>query len=123
MNFHTSRRAREILRQVFSKYKVLPDWETAIASREQYHRIEVPAIILHGDKCNLMDPPPSENLQYIPNQRAAVRVRFRTFKAEYMHLPKFVKFPWDEVNITSAGGGDEKQWSSSRHWLREENQV
>ncbi len=42
---------------------------------------------------------------------------------EYTHLPKFIKFPWDEVNITSVGGGDEKQWSSSRHRLREENHL
>jgi hypothetical protein len=123
INYHTARRAREILRQVFANYKVLPDWELAITSTELYYRIEEPAITIFGSKRNLMDPPPKENLLYITNQRAAVRVRFATLKAERTHLPKFAIFPWEEVNITSAREGYGKQWSSSRHRLREENQV
>ena len=123
MNFHTSCHAHEILKQVFTKYKVMPDWETAINSQEQFFRIDVPAITLHGDKRNLMDPQPTTNLHYIPNQRAAVRVRYTTFKAEYTKLPKIDQFPWEEVNITSATGGDDKQLTLTRHRLRAEKQV
>jgi len=108
---------------VFANYKVQPDWELAINSTELYHKIEEPAITIFSSKRNLMNPPPKENLLFIMNQQAAVRVRFVTLKADRTHLPKFAIFPWEEVNITSAKGGYGKQWSSSRHRLREENQV
>jgi len=70
-----------------------------------------------------MNPPPRENLLFITNQRAAVRVRFTTNKADITRLPKFESFPWDEVNITSAKDGHGKERSSHRHRLRVENQV
>ena len=117
INFHTSCCAREIIKQVFIKYKVTPDWNTPINSPEQHVRIDVPAISLHGDRRNLLDCQPTGKMHYIPTQRATVRVHFTTFQASYSKLPKLDNFLWEDIDILSIPDEDEMQENSSKRRL------
>jgi len=119
LNYHTSRRTREIIKQVFIKYLVAPDWTSAINSKILHHRIDVPAISLHGDSRNLMESQQSIKVNHTATQRATVRVRYTTFQASYSELPEYQKFLWEECEFLPTVDEDEMEEKK----LREENQV
>jgi hypothetical protein len=55
LNFHTSRRTREILKQVYTTYLVAPDWELATTTTVPFHKVEKPAISQDGDPWTIIE--------------------------------------------------------------------
>ena len=119
INFHTARRAHDIIRQVFSINLLKPDWETAINSCDTFKRINIPSI----NKRPIMEPEPNQALYNIIPKRAKIRVKYTTGVSNISSLPKVTHFPLDEVNISAMSGEDERQRSSVRGHLRPENQI
>jgi len=119
LNYHTSRRTREIIKQVFVKYLVAPDWTSAINSRVLHHRITMPAISLHGDPRNLIESQQCIKVNHIATQRAIIWVRYTTFQASYSELPQYPTFLWEECEYLPTIDEDELEEKK----LREENQV
>jgi len=92
---------------------------SATKTKVPFHKIDVPAISLHGDPRNLMEDQQSIRLSHIATQRATIRVWYTTFKASYSELPEYQKFLWEECEFLPTVDEDEMEEKK----LREENQV
>ena len=94
---------------------------SATKTKVPFHKIDVPAISLHGDPRNLMEDQQSIRLSHIATQRATIRVWYTTFRASYSDLPEFPTFLWENCEYLPAINEDEDE--SQDMMLREENQV
>jgi len=94
---HAGRQIREILRRVFLKYGLEPQWESAINSQGRFFRIPEPRVHFNGRSRRLPEPtagniPPHE----VVRRRAEIRQSYIAGKSEDRVLPPthLEEYPW-----------------------------
>jgi hypothetical protein len=97
---HAGRQIREILRRVFLKYGLEPQWETAINSQGRFFRIPEPRVFFNGRSRRLPKPtagkiPPHE----VVKKRAEIRQMYVSGKSDDRELPPthLEEYPWQYV--------------------------
>jgi len=105
---HAGRQIREILRRVFMKYGLEPQWESAINSQGRFFRIPEPRVYFNGRSRRLPEPtagkvPPHE----VVRKRAEIRQLYIAGKSEDRVLPPthLEEYPWQYLLARSNRPG------------------
>jgi len=106
ISFYPARRSREILRKIIQIYGLEPNWEKARNSRDNYWRIDIPAIYTDG-KLEILHAPLSGERAYLAmRNRIGAYVKYEEEKEYEACLPStFLEdYEWEFLNSQSLDG-------------------
>jgi len=97
---HAGRQIREILRRVFLKYGLEPQWETATNSQGRYFRIPEPRVFFNGRSRRLPEPTTGKIPAHeVVKKRAEIRQKYVSGQSDDRELPPtyLEQYPWQYV--------------------------
>jgi len=125
ISFYPARRSREIYRKIIQIYGLEPNWEKARNSRDNYWRIDIPAIYTDG-KLEILHAPLSGERAYLAmRNRIVTYVKYEEEKEYEACLPStFLEdYEWEFLNVQSLDGSRSLDTDLVNYTLAADNEI
>jgi len=125
ISYYPARRSREIFRKIIQVYGLEPNWEKARNSRDNYWRIDIPAIYTDG-KLEILHAPLSGERAYLAMRSRIISwVQYEEEKEYSARLPStFLEdYEWEFLNAQSLDGSRSLETDIVEYTLSVDNNI
>jgi len=125
ISYYPARRSREIFRKIIQIYGLEPNWEKAKNSRDNYWRIDIPALYTEGKLEILHAPLSGERVYMAMRSRIMAVVQYEKEKIYDACLPStFLEdYEWEFLNVQSLDGSRALDTDLVEYTLADDNGI